>query len=543
MTTKVNFIKIMKKRLLSFVLGLSVCVYLITWPDSGLAGEHSRDTHANYGGTLIIGIPGVDTFNPLFSESAFSQEIAHLMLLGLADLNENSEFAPELAESWESSADYLTLTYHLRKDAVWADGVPITAEDVTFTWDVLMDTTVASPRQGAAEYIKRVVAEDKYTVRFEFTVAYPDQMFDTAGEILPKHILQNIDRKTLRGDGFGRNPLSSGPFVLKKWVSQQYIELAPNPRYFGGRPFLDRVIFKIVPDNTNLSLQLQTGEVDMMIGVPPAEVSGLRQTNPDLTIYPVSGRVYYYIGYNNANPLFADKRVRQALTMAIDRQGIIDAFLYGFGKPCRGPLPPMLKWLHAEQNEKFPFNSARAKEMLKQQGWFDHDGDGWLDKDGKNFAFTIKTNAGNQLRSDIAIIVQDQLRRIGIKVEIATIEWSSLMDALRAGDFEAYMGGWSTSFNVDPTPIFHSASTGLFNFVSYANPEVDKLIETGREELHRETAAGIWRRTQELIYDDQPYTFLFWKVRVVAVNQKFKNVTPLPLSALYNLEKWHLQSN
>jgi len=170
-----------------------------------------------YGGAIVIGITGtVDSFNPLFNESSAAQEITHLMLLGLADLNDKSEFVPELASSWEHSTDYLQLTYKLRKDAVWSDGVPITAEDVKFTFDLMMDSTVASPRQGTTEYIKKVVVKNSHTITFHFTKAYPDQIFDTAGEILPKHLLENVDHTTLRSHKFGRNPISSGPFIFKK---------------------------------------------------------------------------------------------------------------------------------------------------------------------------------------------------------------------------------------------------------------------------------------------------------------------------------------
>ncbi|MFQ5772328.1 MAG: ABC transporter substrate-binding protein, partial [bacterium] len=323
----------------------------------------------------------------------------------------------------------------------------------------------------------------------------------------------------------------------------QYIEVVPNEKYFGGRPYLDRVIFKIVPDHTNLLLQLQTGEVDMMIGVPPGEVSRVQKANSNIKMYPVSGRLYYYIGYNLANPLFASAQVRQALTMAIDRQGIIKALLYGYGKPCFGPLPPMISWVYNTEVNEIPFNPTAAKNLLNKQGWVDHDGDGWLDKDGQKFEFTLKTNAGNQLRSDVAVIVQDQLKKVGIKVLIQTIEWSTLVEALRAKNFEACMGGWSTSFNVDPTPIFHSASVDLFNFGSYVNPRVDALIEKGREEMDRKKSAKIWKEMQKLIYQDQPYTFLFWMDKIVAVNNRFKNVTPIPLSALYGLEKWYQSSD
>ncbi|MFQ5602959.1 MAG: peptide-binding protein [bacterium] len=533
--------RLLSKWLMAFFASLVLTgSFAGSWSVRGAVVFAEKSEPAVYGGTLIIGITSdVDSFNPLFGETAFSQEITHLLLLGLADLNENSEFVPELATHWERSHDYRKLTYYLRKDAVWSDGVPITAEDVKFTFDLLMDRTVASPRQGVTDFIKRVVVNDAHSVTFEFSQSYPDQIFDTAGEILPRHLLEQVPRARLRNHRFGRNPLSSGPFLLKKWLPQQYIELIPNPMYFAGRPYLDRVIFKIVPDVSNLLIQMQTGEIDMMIGVPPGEVDRLLKKNPQVKIYPVSGRIYYYIGYNLQNPLFASVAVRRALTLAIDRQGIIDALLFGYGRVCVGPVPPILQWAVNDEIKEIPFDPEQAQKLLAAEGWLDRDKDGWLDKQGQPFKFILKTNTGNQLRSDIAVIVQDRLKKIGIAVEIETIERAALIKALRSKNFEAFMGGWSTSLNLDPTPIFHSASTEQFNFGNYSNPEVDQLIEQGRMEVERTQAIKTWQKFQQIIYQEQPYTFLFWKDRLIAVNAQFKNVNPIPLSALYELEKWY----
>ena len=494
----------------------------------------------NTGGTLIVGITNdIDSFNPLFGESSLAKEITHLMLLGLADLNEKSEFVGELAEAWERSEDYKKITYHLRKNAFWSDGVQITAEDVKFRFDLLGDTLVASPDSWLVDFIKSVIVIDSFTVEIEFTKPYPDQIFDTAGELVPKHIFENVDRKSIRSHNFGQNPLSSGPFKLKTWVKQQFIELVPNEKYFGERPKLDRVIFKVVPDKTNLILQLQTGEIDMMIGVEPDQVARIKEQNPALKVYPISGRTYYYIGYNEKYSQFSSVKVRQGLTMAINRQQLIDATLQGFGKPCTGPVPPLLSWAHNDLIKPLPFDQNMAQKILAEEGWTDTDGNGWIDKNGKEFSFVLKTNAGNQVKSDLAVIVQNQLKKVGIKVELQSIEWTTFQDQLREKDFESYVGGWNAALNVDPTPIFHSSSKKLFNYVSYSNPVVDKLIENGREELDREKAAQFWMEMQEKIYQDQPYTFLFWKDKIVAVHSRFKNVTPIPLSMFYGLENWY----
>lgn len=508
--------------------------------DKNNASSAIASSQPVYGGQLVIGIPrDVDTFNPLFSESIFAQEITHLMQLGLADLNAESEFTPELAASWDHSPDNMSLIYHLRRDALWSDGVRITAWDVKFTFDVMMDPQAKSAKRAMADFVEAVTVVDSFTVKIDFTEAYPYQVFDTAGEILPRHILENVDRSTLHSHPYGRNPLSSGPFKLKKWATQQYIELVPNEHYFAGRPYLDKVVFKIVPNTTSLLNQLQTGEIDMMIGVPPAEVERLGQSNPRVKIYPVSGRVYYYLGYNEALPQFASKKVRHALTLALERGKIIDALLYGYGRPCIGPIPPMLPWAYNDQITPLPYDPNQAKQLLAQAGWTDTDGDGWVDRDNNNFEFTIKTDAANQVKSDLAVIIQDQLKKVGVKVNIELVEWTTYLQHLKERKFDAQIGGWSSSLYVDPTPIFHSSATDLFNYGSYANAEVDRLIEQGRGELDRHKAAKIWKELQEVLYEDQHYTFLFWIDRVVAINDRISNAQPVPLSSLYDLETWY----
>ncbi len=507
-------------------------------------GEKKTSGEPKHGGTMVIGITGdVDSFNPLYAETATAQELNHLMLLGLADLDDKAEFVPEIAERWEHSDDYLKLTYYLRKDARWSDGNPITAADVKFTYDLLMDPQVASPRQADIGMIEKVVVVDSHTVTFRFSEAYPSQIFNTAGEILPEHILKDVDRSALRGHRFGRNPLASGPFRLNKWVRQQYIELVPNEQYFGDRPYLDKLIFKIVPDQTTLLMQLESGEVDMMSGIPPAEVARLKQKNDNIEIHQVSGRVYYYIGYNQKNEIFRDKQVRRALTMAIDRQKMIDALLYGYGRKSLGPLPPIVEWAYNESVEEIPFDPEKARASLNNLGWTDSDSDGILDKNGKPFKFDLITNTGNQIKADAAVVVQDQLGKIGVKVNIQMLEWNNFIDHLQSHDFDACLNSLSSSYYIDPTPVFHSTATNLFNATYYSNPEVDKLIETGREEMDRTKAANIWRDFQQLIYEDQPYTFLFWLDKAVGVNSRFENVTPTALSMVYNIEKWYVGEN
>jgi peptide/nickel transport system substrate-binding protein len=276
----------------------------------------------------------------------------------------------------------------------------------------------------------------------------------------------------------------------------------------------------------------------MLLDVPPEEVGYIDGTESQLAIYPIPGRVYNYIGYNQANPLFQSAQVRRALTMSIDRKKIIEALLYGFGRSCVSAFPPMVSWAYHDKIAELPFDPEAAADLLRKEGWNDTDGDGWLDKEGQTFTFTVKTNAGNAIRSDVAVIVQEQWKQVGIEVKIDLMEWTALLEDMRNRNFDAYIGGLSTSYYVDPTPIYHSSAVQMFNYVGYANEEVDRLIESGRVELNREKAAKTWRKVQELIYEDQPYTYLFWIDKIAVAHKRFKNVTPVTLSPLYDIEKW-----
>ncbi|GAB4333132.1 MAG: peptide-binding protein [Calditrichia bacterium] len=499
-------------------------------------GQASKPTK---GGTIIIGVTGdIDTFNPLFSRSALGLEVLHLTLLGLADLDEHGNFVPELAEKWEVSQDNLELTYYLRKNMKWSDGVPISAYDVEFTYQILMNPELGSPRSSFVELIKEVAVMDSFTVKFIFKEAYPAEMFDTAGEIVPKHIFESVPIEEIKTHSFNKEPLASGPYLVKRWDAGQYIEMVPNPYYYGEAPNLSRVVFKIVPNPSALLRQFESGEVDMVLDIPPDKADKLRNKK-ELVLFDVPGRVYYYIGYNHENQLFKEPAVRKALTLAVDRDKIINALLYGFGKPCVSSFLPQLTWAYNDSLQPLPYDPSEALNILRENGWSDTNGDGYLDRSGKTFQFTLKTNSDNQLRVDIAQVVQQQFKQIGIKVDISLLEWSAFMNDISSGEFDAYLGGLSSSLYIDPTPLYHSSAVDMFNYVHYANPLVDKLIESGRMEMNREKAGRIWKKLQRKIYEDQPYTYLFWIDNVVGVSNKFGNVTPVMLSRLYELEKWY----
>ena len=504
-------------------------------------GTPDRDSQeGEKGGTLIVGVEtDADALCPLTSNTSTGSDVHGLIFAGLASTNPDmASYSPWLAESWDYSSDHRSLTFQLRRDAFWHDGVPFSAYDVEFSIPLYKDTLVGYGAIRWLDHITAVTALDSHTVRFDFDAVYPYQLTDAnVGRPLPKHILEGVPAAEIRTHRFNRNPVGTGPYRFEEWTPQQSIVITANDDYFLGRPNLDRVVLKIVPDRTNLITQVKTGEIDLYPKFPPHAFEDLSSTK-GLKVLRVPSRVYYYLGWQGENPLFADREVRRALTMAIDRESLVSSLLYGSGRVIHGPILPFL-WAWDPDVPAIPYDPEKAKQMLAEAGWVDHDGDGWLDRDGVPFEFTMKTNENNDLRKSIVVIVQEMFAHIGIKMHLETLEFTVFIQQTTGKDFEADCHGWRQGVKVDLTSIWHSrAIADRFNMVSYSNPEVDRLIDEAVVELDREKAKGLWSRVQREIAADAPYTFLFNLDDLYAIDERFENVELITYAWTYNLNEW-----
>jgi len=491
------------------------------------------------GDVLVFGTIGdADSLNDLTSTTASASDIIGLLFLSLTRTNPDFSHAPSLAKSWEFSENHLELTFHLRDDVFWHDGVRTTAHDVKFTFEKQISPNIGWATIKWKQFIKECVVVDDDTVKFIFERVYPYQLMDAVvGAILPKHILEKVPEEEMVSTDFNRHPVGNGPYRFKEWKAQQYVEVEANQEFFAGRPPLDRIIFKVVPDQENLVLQLKNGEIDFMDQVPPRFFEELSRQE-DLVAYIAPGRSYTYLGWNLRNPLFESKKVRQALTMAINRREIIDSLLLEFGRIPKSPILPII-WAHNPNLPDLPYDPEKARQYLAEAGWTDSDGDGWLDKDGQRFSFTVKTNKGNQIREDIVVLVQDMFKEVGIEVKPNILEWTVFIGDMSKKDFEAAVAGWSVGLKMDMTTIWHSDSiSDKFNFVSYANPDFDQLNDDAIFEMDPEKARQMWWRAQEMIAEDQPYTFLYSPKDIHFVHRRFQNVQMETVGWNYNLEQW-----
>ena len=509
-------------------------------PLTGL--EPPPDETPVFGDTFIEGSIGdASTLLPVLASDGASSEINGLVYSGLVRYDGDLNIVGELAESWDISPDNLSITFHLRHGVKWHDGVPFTSADVLYTYQVYRDPE--TPTSYAESYLQVQKAEtpDAYTFRVTYAEPYAPALISWGFSVLPKHLLEG---KKITESPLARHPIGTGPYCFVEWQGGEKIVLEANRDYFEGSPYIKRFVFRIIPDTSTQFLELQTGGLDYM-GLTPIQYD--RQTDTPafhrlFTKYSYLAFGYTYLGYNLKRPLFQDRRVRQALSYAIDKQEIIDGVLLGHGRIATGPYKPDA-WVYNPKVKRYNFDPEKAKALLAEAGWRDSDGDGILDKDGKPFRFTIITNQGNDLRSKTGEIIQRRFHDIGIDVKLRIIEWATfLKEFINPSNFDATILGWSGGPEPDQYNIWHSSKIGprQLNFIGYKNPEVDELLEKGRRTFDQEERKKIYGRFQEILAEDQPYTFLYVGEALPAVASRFHGIEPKPGGIRYNFTQWYV---
>ncbi|MBN1441083.1 MAG: peptide-binding protein [Planctomycetes bacterium] len=492
--------------------------------------------------TLVIGeAADPSSLSPLTARSNQDIQIMVLLFLPLTRTEPDFSRSPGLAKSWEFSEDRLELTFHLRRDVFWQDGVQVTARDVEFTHSLLVDPAVGYHSIRWKRYIEDCIAVDDFTVKFTFSKAYPDQVMDASvGSPVPKHLLEKVPRSELQICRFNQDPVGNGPFRLAKWKRGESIELVASETYCDGAPRLKRIIFKVIPDTMNQILQLRRGDIDLMIRVPPEHCEELAG-QPHLVVHTLPDRVYYAIAWNLKDPLFQSRKVRHALTLAIPRADLLKRIFGDHGRLCDGPISPIL-WAYNPDVRRIPHDPKKAVELLEEDGWRDSDGDGIRDKDGAKFSFELIANRGNTVKETTNTIVQAKLREIGIEVTTRSLENAEYTRRLtRDKDFQAATVGWGVGLKMDMTAMWHSKSVGdPFNVVGFQSEELDRLNDEAVFELDREKARPLWWKAQEIIVEEQPYTFLYFPDQINFVNRRVRNVRMSAIGWNQNIEEWEI---
>ncbi len=532
----------MIRQIIGFLLLLPIFLY----------GCQDKDRAANttaktvnlapvYGDTLVEGTIGeASTLIPILASDSASHSVAGQIYNGLVKYDRDLKIVGDLAESYSVSEDGLTITFRLRKNVKWHDGAPFTSRDVMYTYRVVIDPKTPTAYSEDFKQVASVDTPDQYTFVARYSKPYAPALASWSMSVLPAHLLEGKD---ITKSPLARKPVGTGPFRFKEWIAAQKIVLEANPDYFEGRPYLDRYVYRVIPDTSTMYMELKSGAVDTM-GLTPVQYA--RQTDNarfrgafNKYRYPSSG--YLYLGYNLRHPLFSDKRVRQAMTAAINKDELVQGVLFGMGQKAHGPIVPS-RWAYNPNVKDIPYDSALAARLLGEAGWKPGAG-GILQKDGKPFSFTILTNHGNQQRLLSAQIIQQRLKHLGIDVKIRVVEWSAfLKEFIDKGRFEAVMLAWMTSQDPDMYDIWHSSKTkpGELNFIGYSNPEVDRLLDEGRSTFDIEKRKKAYFRIQDILADEQPYTFLYVPDALPVVSSRIRGIEPAPAGIGHNIIKWYV---
>lgn len=554
----------MKRRPVAFTLGCTLAVLLAACGGDrakagggGAAREPDVPEQQKFGGTATVGSYGdLQSMNALVSSDNNSTQVQQFVLfMPLIHYDARINPTPWLAERWDTTrvaGDSIALTFHLRRDVKWHDGQPTTAKDALFTFNRAMDPKTGFPNAGGFTpfYNPKPELLDDYTIRFKLKPHsdFMDMWFQTA--IMPEHVLGKVPPAELLNHPFGtQNPVGNGPFKFVRHVpSQEWVfEANPDfPKALGGRPYLDRLVWRVVPEMTTLLTELLTGRVDVYVGLRQANAAQVK-ANPALVLNHTPYRQWVYIAWNTRLPQFSDARVRRALGMGINRQQIVDALLYGYGEVGRSTVTPA-HWSYDRNDPQtqLPYDTAGARRLLAEAGWVDRNGDGVLENaQGVPMRFSLVTNQGNDTRKDIEEIVQAQLKPLGVDVEPRMIEWTTLISKLqtnvpkRGRDFDATVNSWVDFFRKDDRDILHSTNIGKpYQYVGWGSPRADFLIDTTGVMTDRQAALPFWKEYQRLMVQESPYLPLYYPERLAGVNRRLHFGEMDTRGDLLNANRW-----
>jgi peptide/nickel transport system substrate-binding protein len=487
-------------------------------------------------GTVVWGsIWEPSALNPIVAPDVVTKWMLENIFDGVVAINDKMEIVPELAESWDVSSDGKTYTFRLRKGVKWHDGQDFSAADVKFTYDSIID-----PKQpktiAKSDYalVDRIEVVDPLTVRFVLKSANASFLSKLAVGIAPKHLLEGQDVATA---AFNRKPVGTGAFKVEEWAAGQNVTLIANAAYFRGKPKLEKLIWKIIPDSSVLTVQMLNGEVDGGQVNNPKDVANFKAKS-GLTIYESVG-ANTYIGFNNQREPFTDKRVRQALNYGLDKKSIIDKIVDGQGIWATSEILAGT-WAYNANVNRYEYDPAKAKALLDEAGW-KLGASGLREKGGQPFKFVMLTNAGDKVREDIALFARQQWGDLGVTVDVQFLELNTFInDRVLKSNFDSIF--LSSSVNVDPDFLSRRWSTAALtsgnNFLRWSDPRVDKLLEQGIAVTAQADRKPIYDEIQRIIADESPTVPIYYPKVQWVIKGTLKGVVPSPVSIFWNAEQW-----
>jgi peptide/nickel transport system substrate-binding protein len=444
---------------------------------------------------------------------------------------------PHLVKDWEVSPDGLTWTFYLKNGITFHNGSPLRAEDVRFTFEMARDRRYLGNYSYPFSFVAEITCVSEMAVKVVLREPFAPFLSYLDVGILPKHLFTRGD---LESEGFKRRPVGTGPFQCDR-VGGEEVVLTVNSNYFDGRPYLERIVLRVFPDEKVMWAKFMSGEVDLFVEVSHESYEIMKNIQM-AKLYSLLKPYYYMVVLNNRSDLFRDREVREALNYGIDKEELVQKVLKGRGQVAAGAVFPGL-WAHNPEVKPFPYDPQKALYLLKLRGWQDTNQDGILDRNGKEFAFSLVVLEGDGQMARCAAYLQQQLLDLGIRVDVTRMSLPSLNRLLaEKGDFHAVLANFRSGSDPDINALnWHSGQIeGGYNLSGYRNVEVDRLFEGGRSVVDPEERRQYYFRFQEEMKKDPPGVFLFWRETVMAVSSRFRDVTIDPFNPSSTLTEWYV---
>ncbi|QOR34367.1 hypothetical protein IMX26_12820 [Clostridium sp. 'deep sea'] len=538
--------------------GFLICLLIVSVLAAGCnsaSGPINNPSDTNgpvFGGQYTYGITGEPTtLNPIFSTDSATSGITNLVYDSLLTIDENLEVASELATDWTISEDNKVLTFNLKQDVKWHDGEKFTAEDVKYTYDVVMHDDYTGVRAKDLKYVEKVEATSEYVVKIYLKQVDAPLMTKLAGSalgILPKHIFENTAVKDLKEHVNSWNPIGTGPYKFVEYKPGQHTILTANTEYYGDGPYIETIMVKTYQDTQVLLAAFENGDVDYIDEIPVNDIEHVKSSLKDTVEFKEGPQNRYnYIGLKQNHPILGDLKVRQALMYALDRDTIINTVFKGYGTVVNSHGVPF-SWAYSDDVNKYEQNKDKAISLLEEAGWDKVGSDGIrVNNKGDKLTFVMVSATGNEDISNVISMIDEQWKAIGIDVVVEYYERSVLFSKyLDVGKFEAYMWGWNLGVDPDSYLMFHSDcaldENGVlqgFNDVEYKNDDIDTWLVDGRKTFDIEQRKAIYAKISKKLNEELPYVFLYTNNLVKGMNNKVKNVVWSPLEPI-KINKWYI---
>ena len=513
---------------------------------SSTAADAQQRARPRTGGTVVIaGASDLQSLNSLTNTDAWTREfIDHALFLRLVTLNRDLSYAPQLAQTWRMVGDTAVI-FRIRRDVRWHDGKRTSAHDVAFTFERLKNEETASPHAELFNNWLRAQVVDSFTIRFSIKPHVEPIFAWTQLAVMPKHLLDTIPAARLRQAAFNKSPVGNGPFRFVSGRSNDRFVFEANrafPASLGGRPLVDRVIWRVVPDNTAQITEIRTGQVDMILG-PRAENVALLDAEPTMRALVRPSNRYNMITWNGKREGLSDARVRRALTLAMNRAEMLQVLRKGYGTIAVSPIP-QYHWAYDRSLQPLPFDTVTAKRLLTQAGWVDRNGDGIRENAaGKPFEIELKVTANNQFNRDLGEMVRAQLQRVGVKINVRPVDFATMIADITSPqrNYDAAYLQMSTDLVLNFHDAFHSSTLdNQFHATSYANPEIDRILDRAMVTSDRKAATALWSRFQRIMREDNPVTMTWWSPDLIVVRERLQGVQMDVRGALLSLPRWYV---